>query len=93
MSGSKSVPVSREDRDATVGLKRFFVHAAIIEGCAIVSNAGRAGDDATPIFGIILFPGYRDWRLICVAHEAGKLDDLRAVLGNDIAARRATLAY
>lgn len=26
---------------------------------------------------------YRDWRLVSVAHEAGKLNDLRAVLGND----------
>jgi hypothetical protein len=30
-------------------------------------------------------PGYRDWRLISVAHEAGKLNDIRAILGNDIA--------
>ncbi len=29
--------------------------------------------------------GYRDWPLIAVAHEEGKLDDLRAILGNDIA--------
>ncbi len=29
--------------------------------------------------------GYRDWRLISVAREEGKLDDIRAVLGNDIA--------
>jgi hypothetical protein len=29
--------------------------------------------------------GYRDWRLISVAHEEGSLNDLRAVLGNDIA--------
>ena len=29
--------------------------------------------------------GYRDWRLISVAHEEGNLNDLRAVLGNDIA--------
>ena len=42
-------------------------------------------DEATPIFGIKMFPGYRDWRLVSVAHEEGKLDDLRAVLGNDIA--------
>ena len=26
---------------------------------------------------------YRDWRLVSVAHEAGNLNDLRAVLGND----------
>jgi hypothetical protein len=29
--------------------------------------------------------GYRDWRLISVAREEGTLDDIRAVLGNDIA--------
>ena len=29
--------------------------------------------------------GYRDWRLISVAREEGKIDDIRAVLGNDIA--------
>lgn len=28
---------------------------------------------------------YRDWRLISVAREEGTLDDIRAVLGNDIA--------
>ncbi len=30
-------------------------------------------------------PGYRDWKLISVAHEEGNLNDLRAILGNDIA--------
>jgi cytochrome P460 len=34
-------------------------------------------------------PGYRDWRLISVAHEASNLNDLRAILGND----RAVKAY
>jgi hypothetical protein len=29
--------------------------------------------------------GYRDWRLISVAHEEGNLNDLRAILGNDVA--------
>ena len=29
--------------------------------------------------------GYRDWKLISVAHEEGNLNDLRAVLGNDLA--------
>jgi hypothetical protein len=30
-------------------------------------------------------PDYRGWRLISVAHEAGDLNDLRAVLGKDLA--------
>jgi hypothetical protein len=40
---------------------------------------------ASPIFGVKIPAGYRDWKLISVAHEAGKLDDLRANLGNDVA--------
>ena len=43
------------------------------------------------------FPsGYREWKLISVAHEEGKLNDLRAILGNDDAikgAREGTLPY
>jgi hypothetical protein len=41
--------------------------------------------EAAPIFGVKIPPGYRDWRLISVAHEEGKLNDLRAILGNDVA--------
>jgi hypothetical protein len=47
--------------------------------------AVHADEEAAPIFGIKIPPGYRDWRLISVAHEAGNLNDLRAVLGNDVA--------
>jgi hypothetical protein len=40
---------------------------------------------ADSIYTIKIPAGYRDWKLISVAHEAGKLNDLRAILGNDIA--------
>ena len=63
------------------------VLAAIVV-CAIALMtfaATRSDDEAAPIFGIKVPPGYRDWRLISVAHEEGNLNDLRAVLGNDIA--------
>lgn len=46
-------------------------------------TSGHVDEQAAPIFGIKVFPGYRDWRLISVAHEEGKLNDLRAILGND----------
>lgn len=62
--------------------------AAALAACVIAFmslNADSAGDEADPVFGITMPQGYRDWPLISVAHEAGKLDDLRAVLGNDIA--------
>jgi hypothetical protein len=41
--------------------------------------------EAAPIFVKKIPPGYRDWKVVSVAHEAGDLNDIRAVLGNDIA--------
>jgi hypothetical protein len=49
------------------------------------STSGHADGQAAPIFGITIPPGYRDWKLISVAHEEGNLNDLRALLGNDVA--------
>jgi len=42
---------------------------------------------AAPLFGIRIPPGYRDWALVSVAHEAGDLNDIRAILGNDLATK------
>jgi hypothetical protein len=47
--------------------------------------SGQADGQAAPIFGVKIPPGYRDWRLISVAHEEGNLNDLRAILVNDVA--------
>ena len=45
--------------------------------------SGRADEKGAPVFGNKIPAGYRDWRLISVAHEAGNNNDIRAVLGND----------
>jgi hypothetical protein len=48
----------------------------------------QAESNASPIYGITIPDGYRDWRLISVNHLAGaggKLKQVRAQLGNDIA--------
>jgi hypothetical protein len=57
--------------------------AGVVAGMAPAS--GQSDGGAAPIFGIEIPAGYRDWRLISVAHEKGDLNDLRAILGNDIA--------
>ena len=54
---------------------------------AMTFSAGGADDESSPIFGVKIPPGYRDWKLISVAHEAGNLNDLRAILGNDVAVK------
>jgi hypothetical protein len=46
---------------------------------------GQAGGEAAPIFGIKIPPGYRDWRVVSVAHEEGNLHSFAIVLGNDLA--------
>jgi hypothetical protein len=47
--------------------------------------SGQIGKDAAPIFVTKIPPGYRDWKLISVAHEEGNLNSIGAVLGNEIA--------
>lgn len=55
---------------------------------AMMADAVRAktkDQASSPIFVTEIPPGYRDWRLISVAHEEGSLNDIRAILGNDMA--------
>jgi hypothetical protein len=44
-----------------------------------------ANQGGAPIFVTDIPPGYRDWRLISVAHEEGNFRSFSAVLGNDLA--------
>jgi hypothetical protein len=65
----------------------LLVTVAMVAG-VVASTApasGTADEDAASIFGIKIPPGYRDWKLISVAHEEGNLNDLRAIMGNDVA--------
>jgi len=77
-----------------------FVPVAVVALAGVVAYmapaSGQADGEAAPIFGVKIPTGYRDWRLISVAHEEGNLNDLRAILGNDVAikaAREGTLPY
>jgi hypothetical protein len=67
-----------------------IVFAAATVACVIAAMpfaAGRADGGGSPVFGIRIPDGYREWRLISVAHEEGSLNDLRAILGNDVAVK------
>jgi len=57
----------------------------VAAGAAAAASPAGAPYYSARIFGGQLPPGYRDWRLISVAHEAGALNDIRAVLGNGAA--------
>src|SRR5882762_1302038 len=43
--------------------------------------------ESSSVFVTEIPPGYRNWKLISVAHEEGTLNDIRAILGNDIATK------
>ena len=60
--------------------------AALAGGVALTVPASLHADEATGSIFVTKIPaGYRDWKLISVAHEEGNLNDLRAILGNDVA--------
>jgi hypothetical protein len=53
-----------------------------------MANPALANTEPTPkdaVFVTEIPAGYRVWKVVSVAHEAGDLNDIRAILGNDIA--------
>ncbi|HXJ88184.1 MAG TPA: cytochrome P460 family protein [Candidatus Binatia bacterium] len=65
---------------------RLFAFVALASVIVHMAHASlRSDGEADPAFGITIPLGYRDWKLISVAHEEGNLNDLRALLGNDVA--------
>src|SRR5262249_22224820 len=60
--------------------------AALAGGVAYITPApGQPDEKPAPIFVDKIPDGYRDWKLISVAHEEGDLNSLGAILGNDVA--------
>jgi hypothetical protein len=62
-----------------------FAVAALCGGACAAPTSEPAATNAAPAFVTELPSGYRDWRLISVAREEGELQDVRAILGNDLA--------
>lgn len=64
-----------------------LIAAALMFGGSAGTAASRHGAQTSPIYGIRLPKGYRDWALISVAQEKGRNNDIRAILGNAIAVK------
>ncbi|HXI93909.1 MAG TPA: cytochrome P460 family protein [Blastocatellia bacterium] len=71
--------------------------ASVAGVVAITAHASRHTDQETASIFVTETPaGYRDWKLISVAHEEGNLNSFAAVLGNDVAikaCREGTLPF
>jgi cytochrome P460 len=85
----------KTSRAAAQALAALGVCAAIAVCTLYVTNSTaqtakepQAESNASPIYGVTIPAGYRDWSVISVGHlvdTGGKVKQLRAQLGNDIA--------
>ena len=71
------------------GLAVLAIYGADIraKGGEIASQSTASNSSAAPVFSIRIPAKYRDWPLISVAHEEGSLNDIRAIIGNEVALR------
>ena len=67
----------------------LLLAVAILAGIAVymAHASGQSDGDSSPIYGVKIPAGFRDWKLIAVDQllVPGKADQLRAQLGNEIA--------
>ena len=75
--------IGKGDRPIRIGLLLATIATAAVIVASIV--AGHADQQPAPIFVKEIPTGYRDWKVVTASHEADDLNDIRAVLGNDIA--------
>lgn len=67
---------------ARLTIKSGIVVVAVLIG-GMTAGAG-PDRNASPIYGVQLPLSYRQWQVVSVAHEAGSLNDIRVILGNDL---------
>jgi hypothetical protein len=63
----------------------FAAIAAAVIVVLLPFSPVRAEDEASPIFGVTIPAGYRQWELIAPSREAGSFNELRGILGNTMA--------
>lgn len=68
------------------GKRRLLLAGALLSSLAAVTvtlaDGAPPARPASPIYGVTIPDGYRQWELIAPSLEADPLDELRAILGN-----------
>jgi hypothetical protein len=71
------------------GRRVFLLSALVLMAAGVIASmipaSGHADDASAPVFIKEKPAGYRDWRLVSIAHEEGNLHSIGALLGNDVA--------
>jgi Cytochrome P460 len=74
-----------------MGMKRITLLLAVVATLGssiafmVIASTNATAQDAVATFVTKIPTGYRDWKVVSVAHEEGDLNDIRAILGNDTA--------
>jgi len=80
-----SLVAERETRSKRTILSLGAILTLVVAAAAVTLVSGHTGESSAPVFVKDIPAGFRDWKLISVAHEEGTLNDIRAILGNDVA--------
>jgi len=87
MTSPESEP--KKSFPTTIIAVAFLLVVALLTCVPYLVSIALAGDpvtgDASPIFGVTVPVNYKQWELIAPAEEAAPLDELRAVVGNQVA--------
>ena len=66
---------------ALIAVAPYFVTSAQ----SAAQGIDAAAEDPSPIYGVTIPKGYRQWQLIAPSEEAAPLNELRAIVGNSVA--------
>lgn len=72
----------------TLRIVLFIAVCALLAlGTVVIAKGAHTARPQSPLYGVTLPDNYRRWQLVGIAQEAAPLNELRAVLGNDVAIR------
>jgi hypothetical protein len=83
---AKAHPTTTSSRPRSRKARAVWAAALAASLCVLSIPGSPVAAVAARPLGLLAPPaGYRDWKLVSVAREEGELDDIRAILGNDLA--------
>ena len=71
-------------KPARIALSGAVLASSVVAAVALAAPGGGPGN-ASPIYGVTIPEGYRQWPFIAPAHETDPLNELRVVVGNPTA--------
>src|SRR5262245_49955280 len=93
LSGRCGRETTRNKREKPMKRIAFSFLAVVTLTCAAAwmsrLSLGQDNKESKQVIVTTIPPGYRDWKFISAAHEAGELNDIRVVIGN----KKAMTAY